>query len=74
MLIKLVNKECKYKLRTTLYKIALKQKRKSQLWISKTIIKETLFFVLWRLLYHILSSSKPLITQHLVLRTSRVGR
>ncbi len=31
MLIKLVNKECKYKLRTTLYKIALKQKRKYQL-------------------------------------------
>ena len=30
MLIKLVNKECKYKLRTTLYKITLKQKRKYQ--------------------------------------------
>ena len=74
MLIKLVNKECKYKLRTMLYKIALKQKRKSQLWIDKTTIKETLFSVLWRLLYHILSSSKPLITQQLVLRTSCAGR
>ncbi len=74
MLIKLVNKECKYKLRTTLYKIALKQKRKCQLWIDETTIKETLFSVLWRLLYHILPSFKPLITQHLVLRTSRAGR
>ncbi len=74
MLIKLVNKECKYKLRTTLYKIALKQKRKCQLWIDETTIKETLFSVLWRLLHHILSSSKPLITQHLVLRTSCAGR
>ena len=74
MLIKLVNKECKYKLRTTLYKNALKQKRKCQLWIDETTIKETLFSVLWRLLYHTLSSSKPLITQHLVLRTSRARR
>ena len=74
MLIKLVNKECKYKLRTTLYKIALKQKRKSQLWISKTIIKETLFSVLWRFFYYILPTSKQLFTPCLVLSTSCAGR